>query len=219
MLNRLDPERERILLENARRDLAAFRELYTQYLPRVYAYICYRVGRVQDAEDLAASTFLKAVGRLSAFEWRGEGSFAAWLFRIAHDLVVDHHRRDHREASNVSLDRLHELRSDGPAPSDSTLQKEAFAHLRSLIEALPPRRQEVITLKFFGGLRNKEIAQTLGLDERTVASHLCRGLEDLHRAYAEAHIQPEKENPHGGPKQTHRAGSEVAGGDREGFGE
>jgi DNA-directed RNA polymerase specialized sigma24 family protein len=73
---------------------------------------------------------------------------------------------------------------------------EQFLNLRCLIGTLSPRRQEIITLKFFGGLRNREIALMLALDERTVASHLCRGLEDLHRKLANEVVQPNKENVH-----------------------
>ena len=58
-----------------------------------------------------------------------------------------------------------------------------FAHLRRLVEELPPRRREVISLKYFGGLQNREIAAVLGLDERTVASNLSRALNDLEGKY------------------------------------
>ena len=68
--------------------------------------------------------------------------------------------------------------------------------MRWLIGSLSPRRQEIVTLKFFGDLRNTEIAQVLGLDERTVASHLCRGLADLHRLYKETFFQREGEVSH-----------------------
>ena len=190
----MNHESEKELLENALSDLSAFKELYALYFPRVYAYINYRVGRVQDAEDLVASTFLKATERLSQFEWRGDGSFAAWLFRIAHDLVVDFYRRDGNAPKSVSIDELPEIKSDSVLPGDAALQKEKFAYLRQLIGTLSPRRQEIITLRFFGGLRNKEIAGILGLDERTIASHLCRGLDDLHGKYLLESVQPRKED-------------------------
>ena len=192
----MNHESEKELLENARHDLSAFKELYALYFPRIYAYINYRVGRVQDAEDLVASTFLKATERLGQFEWRGDGSFASWLFRIAHDLVVDSYRRDGKVPDSVSIDDLPDIRSDSVLPDDAALRKEEFEYLRQLIGTLSPRRQEIITLRFFGGLRNKEIADILGLDERTVASHLCRGLEDLHRKYLIEYVQPRKEDTH-----------------------
>lgn len=68
-------------------------------------------------------------------------------------------------------------------PEEALRQQETFQHMRELVTTLSPRRQEVITLKFFGGLRNKEIADILNLDERTVASHLSRGLQDLRDKY------------------------------------
>ncbi len=190
----MNHESEKELLENALSNLSAFNELYALYFPRIYAYINYRVGGVQDAEDIVASTFLKATERLGQFEWRGDGSFAAWLFRIAHDLVVDSYRRDGKVPDSVSIDELPDIRSDSVLPDDAALRNEEFEYLRQLIGTLSPRRQEIITLRFFGGLRNKEIAGILGLDERTVASHLCRGLEDLHRKYLIAYVQPRKED-------------------------
>ena len=190
----MDHESEKELLEYACHDLSAFKELYTLYFPRIYAFINYRVGRVQDAEDLVASVFLKATERLDQFEWRGDGSFAAWLFRIAHDHVVDFYRRDGKVPESVPIDEIPDIRSDSVLPDDAALRKEEFAFLRQLIGTLSARRQEIITLRFFGGLRNKEIAGVLGLDERTVASHLCRGLEDLHRKYLIEDVQPRKED-------------------------
>jgi RNA polymerase sigma-70 factor (ECF subfamily) len=193
--SRLDPEQERALVKKARRDSMAFRELYSHYFPRVYAYVSYRVGRVQDVEDLVADTFLRVVERLDEFQWRCDGSFAAWLFRIAHNLVSDFYRRGRGSEGAVLLEELLGLESSHLLPADAVLQKEKFAYLRRLIGTLSPRRQEIITLKFFGGLRNKEIAALLGLDERTVASHLCRGLEDLHRKYVDEFIQTKGEIP------------------------
>lgn len=189
MQSRLDSKQERTLVKKAQRDPTAFQELYNYYFPRVYAYVSYRVGRVQDTEDLVADTFLKVIERLDEFQWRGESSFAAWLFRIAHNLVSDFYRRGRGPEESVPLEELPELASSTLLPADAVLQKEKFAYLRRLIGTLSPRRQEIITLKFFGGLRNKEIAVLLELDERTVASHLCRGLEDLHRKYVNEFVQ------------------------------
>ena len=174
----LDPHHERNLIERR-----AFRELYRHYFSRIYDTIAYRVGSQQDAEDLVADTFLKAYEKFDSFTYRGEGSFAAWLFRIATTTVADYYRRTRPKYDAVVLDDDLYLMADGLALDSSLIQQEKFTRLRTLIGQLPRRRQEVITLRFFGGLRNKEIAEVLGLTERTVASHLCRGLEDLQRHY------------------------------------
>lgn len=183
---RLDAGDEARLVARARRDPEAFRELYRAYFPRVYAYVAYRVGTVHDAEDVVSETFLRAVEKLDRFEDRGDGSFGAWLFRIAHNLVSDYRRRQKRRGEPVPLEELPDLEDAGEGPEAAAERKEQFLRLRKMIETLSPRRQEVITLKFYGGLRNREIARVLGIDQRVVASHLCRGIEDLQRKHAPA---------------------------------
>jgi RNA polymerase sigma-70 factor (ECF subfamily) len=172
-------------VERAKRDPEAVRELYDLYFPRLYAYAVYRVGNAHDAEDLVSEVFLRVLEGLRAFEWRHEGSFAAWLFRVAHNLVADSYRRRERWGEVIALEDLPDLAASSLLPDDAVLRKEKFSYLRGLIGELPPRQQEVVTLRFFGGLRNKEIARVLGLEERTVAAHLCRGLEGLHGKYVE----------------------------------
>lgn len=173
---------ERQFIQQAQRNPAAFRALYHRYVARVYAYVAYRVGRTADAEDLTADVFLRVVEGLPHFEDRGEGSFAAWLFRIAHNAVSQFYRQQ-PVTGDMSLDDLPDIQSDGLTPEAAYQRQEQFQRLRQRIANLSPRRQEIVTLRFFGELRNNEIAQVLGLDERTVAAHLCRAIEDLQRQY------------------------------------
>ena len=172
----LEPERERLLIERAKDDPEAFRELYRHYLPRVYAYVAYRVGKKQEAEDLVSELFLKVVERISEFQYRGAGTFPAWLFQIARNQVNAFFRQNNRDSNPVPLEDLPDV---GESPDEAVLRKERFAELRELIGTLSPRRRETILLKYFGGLRNQEIAHVLSLDERTVASHISRGLANL----------------------------------------
>ncbi|QPC82006.1 sigma-70 family RNA polymerase sigma factor [Phototrophicus methaneseepsis] len=161
----------------------AFRRLYRHYYPRVFAYVAARVGRKQDAEDITATIFMRVVSALPGFNDRGPGSFAGWLFRIASNEVAQFYRNQHR-SSNVPLDELPDLPSHALTPDDVISRKELFKQLHAQIQTLSPRRQEVVTLRFFAGLRNQEIAVVLGLDERTVASHLVRALNDLKHKFA-----------------------------------
>ncbi len=177
----LTSQQEQDLVERARSDPEAFRALYQAYFPRVYAYIAYRVGRSWDAEDLSAEVFTRVVEALERFEYRGPGSFTAWIFTIARNQISQFYRIN--KMQEVPLDALPDMQSDLPTPDYAMIQKEKFARLHALIGTLSRRRQEVVTLRFFGGLRNQEIAEVLNLDERTVASHLCRALEDLESRY------------------------------------
>lgn len=188
-------DEERWLVERARSDAAAFGELYDRYFPRVYGYVRRRVGRTQDAEDLVAETFLKAVAAIEGFAWRHHASFAAWLFRIAHNLVANFRQRQ-RPRDVYPLDLIEQRPSEAHSPEETALRREQAEELHRLLHLLPPRRQEIVALRFFGGLRNREIAAVLDLDERTVAAHLSRGLADLHRAYQLEATQPKAQAHH-----------------------
>lgn len=177
----------------AQKDPQAFKCLYDHYFARIYAYVGYRVGRVEDTEDLVSETFLRAFQRIESFSWQHENSFAAWLFRIAHNLVSNFYRGEQRWES-IPLDDLPNLQTSSLLPDDIVLQKEKFRGLRKLIKTLTPRQQEIITLRFFGGLRNQEIAEVLGIGERTVATHLCRGLEAAHRNYINEFAREKRED-------------------------
>lgn len=168
---------EQCLAQQARANPEHFRALYHAYFPKVYAYVAYHVAQTADAEDVVSEVFLKAMKRIRQYDG---GSFAAWLFSIARNTVSDFYRRNGR----VRVEDLSEdLSGDEPTPDTLLMQAETRAEMLRLIATLSPRRQEVVTLKFFGGLRNLEIAQVMAIDERSVASHLCRALRDLHERY------------------------------------
>lgn len=177
----IDCEQE--LVEQARHDPQAFRQLYKLYFPRVYAYIGYRVPNTQDVEDLVAETFLSVVRGIGGFQQRHDNSFAAWLFRIAHNLVGNYYRDTAHDDHPLPINTLPELPAQDRPPEDAVLRNELFARLHDLVNELPARRREVVTLRYYAGLRNREIAEALGLDERTVASHLSRALDDLLKKY------------------------------------
>lgn len=185
MRQRPDDEQERHLIEQSRFNADSFRELYHRYFPSTYAYVAYRLNRVQDVEDIVSEAFLKALEELHRFEYKGEGSFAAWLFRIVHNLVNDFYRRNPLRDQSVDFHESIQL-CDATVPPDERLSAlQESLRLRQLISTLSPRRQEVILLRFFGDLRNCEIAKVLGLNEHAVASYLCRGLEELRQKYLE----------------------------------
>lgn len=183
-MNGLDSAHERQLLERAGDEPDAFREIYSEYFPRLYTYFTYQTERAEDAEDLTSETFLEAVKSLPRFRYQGEGSFGAWLFGIARNRLHRFYRRNGHSPAASPLVDLGDLAVGDPSPEAAMLQKESAALIRRLIQRLPARRQEIVLLRFFGGLRNKEIAALLGLDERTIAAHVYRGLKDLERLFA-----------------------------------
>src|SRR5262249_13214526 len=100
-------------------------------------------------------------------------------------LSLNLQRDNVRAGKPLPIDSLPQIAANALLPQDEVLRKELFARLYLLVNDLPPRRREVITLKYFAGLQNKEIAVVLGLDERTVPSNLSRALDDMQKKYLE----------------------------------
>src|SRR5215475_10958459 len=92
-----EPE-ERLLIEAAQKDPGRFAELYEKNFDRVYAYIARRVRSRVDVQDLTSHVFHQALANIARFEWRG-APFAAWLYRIASNAILDHVQRKAREAA------------------------------------------------------------------------------------------------------------------------
>ena len=188
-LERMEPGRERELVELARTSPQAFAELYEHYMPHIYRYLLRRTGKEETAEDLTASTFEKALRHLARFEWK-EVSFAAWLYRIATNTLVDYYRREgrHRECSLQDLEGV--LRSPEGAGEEET---ERVALLMDLVRRLPLSYQHILSLKFYQGLDNDEMCEVLGVSRKTMSMKLYRSLRALRRLAAESGLLEEGE--------------------------
>lgn len=165
------------LVAAAQQDPAAFGELYECYVDRVYAYIYHRVGNAQDAEDLTARTFYRALDRLETYEHRGL-PFSAWLFRIAHNLVANWHR-DHSRRRFLSLDRLWSHSAEGRTPESVVEQEERHDALWAAINRLPIDRRDLLLYKFSSRLSNVEIGQLMDKSESAIKSLYFRTLSTL----------------------------------------
>ena len=172
---------EEHLVQMAKGDAYAFGQLYERYVDRVYSYIFHRVGNQDDAEDLTSRAFQRALVNVGAYVDRGV-PFSAWLFRIAHNLVANWHRDQHRRPV-VVLDEM--LPSHQPLPENAAEVAEEEAVLMAAIHSLPTDRQNLLLFKFSEGLSNAEIAHRLGRSEGAVKSLYHRTLlalrEELER--------------------------------------
>ncbi len=166
------------IVDRARRDPAAFKPLYLQYFPRIYRYCLRRVSVPQEAEDLTSQIFTRALTHLNSY--RG-GSFAAWLFRIAHNATVNH-LRDRR--SMVPLEAADE-RGQGDDALERLIDAEERQRVASLIAALPTEQRELIALRISGELSTREIAQVLGKSETAVRVAIHRIIAQLRAACSE----------------------------------
>ena len=130
---------ERLLIEAAQRDPACFADLYELHFERVYAYAVKRMANRTEAEDLTAEVFHQALANLQRFEWRGI-PFAAWLFRIAGNLISDRWQRSGREVSDEpAIESAQASRTD-------IEDVERRATLFRLVDTLPAEQRRVVVL-------------------------------------------------------------------------
>jgi RNA polymerase sigma-70 factor (ECF subfamily) len=167
----MNSEPDEILAELAKKDPEAFGILYQRHVRTIYSYIYYRTGNAQDAEDLTARTFFQALANLYRYRV-GSSPFAAWLFRIAHNLVANWHR-DRSRRRSVQLEGALD-RDSGQDPTAATIEAEQAAELRRVIAKLPADRQQLLLLKFVQELPNAAIARHMGRTEGAVKALLHR---------------------------------------------
>ncbi len=167
-----DPLPDDRLVALAQADRRAFAALYDRYLEPVYGY-CYRLlGRREAAEDAASQTFCNALQALPRYR---SGSFRAWLFTIAHNVVVDAQRKQHPEdtltAAGEPMDRA-------PSPEEWALAAEERRFLQAVLARLPADQRRLVELRL-AGLSGAEIAALMGRSPAAIKQLQFRAMERL----------------------------------------
>ncbi len=195
---------EKALVERAKTNAKAFGELYERYVKRIYNYIYYRTGNHHDAEDLTSRVFQRALQHIPNYVDRGV-PFSAWLYRIAHNLVVNWHRdRGRRKVIPLEDTILPALGS--LAPESVTERHEEQELLLKAIRNLPDDRQQLLILKFADRLSNAEIGGIMGRSEGAVKSLYHRTLIALRNEFKK--LQHTTDEPPRSLRRRHRKRSD-----------
>lgn len=157
--------------------------LYERYFERIYRYIYLKIGDATEAEDLTEQVFLKMIEAISSFKWQGF-TFSAWLYRIAHNQVVDAIRHNARRPQ-TPLDPVSDtIPSDKDDPYLHAEQQDSKAHLLAAISSLTDLQAQVIMLKFGAGLTNSQVAEMMDRTEGAVKSLQYSALQNLNKVMA-----------------------------------
>jgi RNA polymerase sigma-70 factor (ECF subfamily) len=157
---------------------AALEELYLLHFDRIYSYLHLSVGNRHDAEDLTTQTFLKMLEAINRFRWQS-APFSAWLFRIAHNLAMDHFRARRRWQPEADV-------PEPPGEAEPSAELEAMQSIGrqsmlELIDKLSPEQQQVLTLKFVFNFPNADVAKILDKTEGAIKSLQHRALASLQK--------------------------------------
>lgn len=171
-----EQEVQRLVSECQNGETASFGRLYDLYINSVYRYVYYRVNQ-EDVEDVVEDVFVRVWENIDKYV-PGEHPFSSWLFRIAHNLVVDHYRKTRKHISLRENLPKHIIQSDDdPADWASTRINQAF--IRESLVDLKESYQQVLVLKYLSGFSNKEIAEIMDSNEGNVRILQYRALKAL----------------------------------------
>jgi RNA polymerase sigma-70 factor, ECF subfamily len=157
-------------------DREAFGKLYQRHLDSIYRYIFFRVNRDQkNAEDLTETVFFKALDKLDSFDENGLG-FRPWIYRIAHNLVVDYYRRYKK---HVALGEA--IPDENQNVEEKIFREFEIKNTLKAMDSLTGEQREIIIMRFVNGLSNREIAKVLSKKEDAVRSMQYRALTSLRK--------------------------------------
>ena len=175
--------KEKHLLQSAQRgDKKAIAELYDLHYRAVYNYIFYRVSDQQTAEDLSAEVFMRMLRKLPVYIDRGR-PFLAWLYTIARNIVIDHHRvGEKQEIVPIKEDIL----EDQIRKPDQQVQDNQTADcFKKALELLPESQRQLLIFRFINEFSTPKIIQLLNKSDRAVRSLQHRALRSLEKVLAE----------------------------------
>jgi RNA polymerase sigma-70 factor (ECF subfamily) len=165
----------KLVARAAKGDREAFGRLYEIYLDAIYRYLYHRVSVKEDAEDLTELVFLKAWENLAGYRPQHVG-FRAWLYRIAHNALIDHYRARRESDPLEEHHAIQDVRTDA---EDHLVAEEDLERLTRTIVKLEPDHQHVLVLRFIEGLKPGEVADILNLGEGAVRVMQHRALKAL----------------------------------------
>jgi RNA polymerase sigma factor (sigma-70 family) len=167
-------------------------ELILRHKNRVYTYILLIVRKQALAEDIFQETFIKVIKSLQEGKYKDNGKFLSWVMRIAHNLIIDHFRKE-KQMSLVSNDDYESGVFNSKKFSDETVEDimvfdQICTDVRALIDELPDDQKEVVLLRHYGGLSFKEIAEQTNVSINTALGRMRYALINLRKIISDKNI-------------------------------
>lgn len=159
-------------------------ELVRRYQSKIYTSIYLLVKDEYLAEDIFQDTFIKVINTLRNGKYNEEGKFLPWVSRIAHNLVIDHFRREKRAptvTTSEDFDIFEVLGEYDESTEDRLVREQTHKDLKSLIQLLPSEQKEVLIMRHFGDMSFKEIADITDVSINTALGRMRYALNNLRK--------------------------------------
>jgi RNA polymerase sigma factor (sigma-70 family) len=162
-----------------------FSQLYDEFMPKVFAYIHYRVNNQQTTEDLTSIVFEKALANFAKYS-SDKAAFSTWIFTIARNSVIDHFRRDAKRQHVDLDDGTIDVPSSAPSPEEQLERQSEKDCLLKCLSNLGDPDREIVQLKFGAEMTNRQISKLLRLSESNVGVRLFRTMKKLRKDFEES---------------------------------
>ena len=176
-------------------DNFSFETLLNRHKNRVFAFIMSKIKNKDISEDIFQDTYVKVVNSLQKGKYNEEGKFLPWVMRIAHNLVIDHFRKQkkmHMIRSNNDFDIFDVIKDNSINIDDKLIRDQIFTDLRSLIDLLPIDQKEVLRMRYFEELSFKKIAEYFDISINTALGRMRYALINLRALSQKHHIDLHK---------------------------
>ena len=188
MREKLTPSQIEKLVAAARRgDEGSFKKIFEIFYEKILKYTLFRVEE-REAEDLVSEVFLKVVEKLHSYKPDPKAGFNAWIFRIAHNTIIDFYRRkkdilglgnDDDESENFFL----QIEDESPRPDENTDHKLNTRRLYAILKKMPAGMREILELKYLEGFSNAEISHVTGKSEGNIRVLQLRALREIRKMW------------------------------------
>ena len=176
-------------------DNYSFEVLLNRHKNRVFAFIMSKIKNKDLSEDIFQDTYVKVVNSLQKGKYNEEGKFLPWVMRIAHNLVIDHFRKQkkmHMVRSNNDFDIFDIIKDDSINVDDRLIRDQIFNDLRVLIDLLPNDQKEVLKMRYFEEMSFKKIAEYFDISINTALGRMRYALINLRVLSKKRHIDLHK---------------------------
>ena len=176
-------------------DNYSFEVLLNRHKNRVFAFIMSKIKNKDLSEDIFQDTYVKVVNSLQKGKYNEEGKFLPWVMRIAHNLVIDHFRKQkkmHMVRSNNDFDIFDIIKDDSINVDDRLIRDQIFNDLRALINLLPKDQKEVLKMRYFEEMSFKKIAEYFDISINTALGRMRYALINLRVLSKKRHVDLHK---------------------------
>jgi RNA polymerase sigma factor (sigma-70 family) len=151
-----------------------YEKIFIAYQPRIFNFICSRVSKKEDAEDITSIVFERVLKKLRDFQWQGI-TITSWIYRIARNAIIDYYRKNSERQKDASVESIGDfIVSNDEKIEQLIINDEEELVLYNAIRTFSEEDQYLVYYKFFEDLSNKEIAEIMNLTETNVGTRLHR---------------------------------------------